>query len=80
MSEASKAVASAKPLAYDVVILGAGYAGLMAALRLGRRGPRRIALVNCSGTISMANPGWCRSEGAFIDATRRGASFSGTTW
>jgi len=32
---------------YDVVILGAGYAGLMAALHLrGRKGPRRIALVN----------------------------------
>src|SRR6266700_646922 len=32
---------------YDVVILGAGYAGLMAALRLGRRKRRlRIALVS----------------------------------
>jgi NADH dehydrogenase len=39
---------TAKFLPYDVVILGAGYAGLMAALRLGKRGPRRIALVNSS--------------------------------
>src|ERR1700730_17832572 len=37
------------PLPYDVVILGAGYAGLMAALRLRRRRPQpRIALVNGS--------------------------------
>jgi NADH dehydrogenase len=35
---------------YEVVILGAGYGGLMAALRLSRRksGPRRIALINAS--------------------------------
>lgn len=39
-----------KSLPYEVVILGAGYAGLMAALRLSRRrrGPRRLALVNGS--------------------------------
>jgi NADH dehydrogenase len=35
--------------AYDVVILGAGYAGLMAALRLDRKKPAlRIALINAS--------------------------------
>jgi NADH:ubiquinone reductase (H+-translocating) len=35
--------------AYDVVILGAGYAGLMAALRLSRKRRKlRIALVSAS--------------------------------
>jgi NADH:ubiquinone reductase (H+-translocating) len=35
--------------AYDIVILGAGYAGLMAALRLDRKkGTLRIALINAS--------------------------------
>jgi len=38
---------AAKPGFYDVAILGAGYAGLMAALRLGRRKwGLRIALIN----------------------------------
>src|SRR4051812_46658908 len=32
---------------YDIVVLGAGYAGLMAALRLGRRRLKlRVALIN----------------------------------
>jgi NADH:quinone reductase (non-electrogenic) len=40
---------TAKFPVYDVVILGAGYAGLMAALRLRkRRGELRVALVNAS--------------------------------
>src|SRR5689334_17542393 len=34
--------------AYDVAILGAGYAGLMAALRLSRRNAPRIVLINAS--------------------------------
>jgi NADH:ubiquinone reductase (H+-translocating) len=38
--------------AYDVLILGAGYAGLMAAFRLaGRRGAGTVALVNESGSF-----------------------------
>jgi NADH dehydrogenase len=48
MSEVNTPITAAEFLPYDVVILGAGYAGLMAALRLGKRGPRRIALVNSS--------------------------------
>jgi NADH dehydrogenase FAD-containing subunit len=41
------ATTTAADTAYDVVVLGAGYAGLMAALRLrGRKGLRRVALVN----------------------------------
>jgi NADH dehydrogenase FAD-containing subunit len=37
------------PRCYDVAILGAGYAGLMAALRLGRgRKPLRVVLINAS--------------------------------
>jgi len=43
----SMPIANNKPQAYDVVVLGAGYAGLMAALRLGQRGlGLRVALVN----------------------------------
>jgi NADH dehydrogenase FAD-containing subunit len=51
MNDPNQQAVDARP--YDVVILGAGYAGLMAALRLGRRKRRpkshkhlRIALVN----------------------------------
>jgi len=48
MSDANEPVTES--LRYDVAILGAGYAGLMAALRLSqrKRGPRRIALVSGS--------------------------------
>jgi NADH dehydrogenase len=55
MNDLSKFAVETDFLPYDVVILGAGYAGLMAALRLRRRrhGPQkqrrlRIALVNSS--------------------------------
>jgi NADH dehydrogenase len=43
----SQAAVATTP-SHEVVILGAGYGGLMAALRLSRRrsGPRRIALIN----------------------------------
>ena len=44
-----KAATTGTSLAYDVVILGAGYAGLMAALRLDRKKQTlRIALINGS--------------------------------
>jgi NADH dehydrogenase len=49
MDDLSTAATATTSLPYDVVILGAGYAGLMAALRLRRRRPQpRIALMNGS--------------------------------